>query len=42
MTDDDFLSIEPWPISELAGHLVAQVTLGRRALIESDGAKRCI
>lgn len=37
MTDDnDFLSIDPWPVSEMAGHLVAQVTLGRRALIETD------
>lgn len=37
VTDDsEFLSIEPWPVSELAGHLIAQVTLGRRALIESD------
>lgn len=37
MTDElDFLSIDPWPVSELAGHLVAQATLGRRALIETD------
>jgi hypothetical protein len=36
VTDDEFLSVEPWPVSELVGHLVAQVTLGRRALIETD------
>lgn len=37
MTDEtDFLSIDPWPVSELAGHLIAQATLGRRALIETD------
>src|SRR4051794_22876989 len=36
VVEDDFLSIEPWPVSELVGHLVAQITLGRRALIETD------
>ena len=37
MSDDaNFLSIDPWPIAELAGQLVARATLGRRALIETD------
>jgi hypothetical protein len=37
MSDDqDYINIEPWPVSELAGHLISQVTLGRRALIEMD------
>lgn len=36
MDADDFIDIEPWATSEIAGHLVAQVTLGRRGLIETD------
>jgi hypothetical protein len=36
--ESDMISIEPWPVSELAGHLVTQLTLGRRALIERDTA----
>ena len=33
---DEFLDIEPWPPAELVGHLVANVALGRRGLMESD------
>jgi hypothetical protein len=36
MDNDDFIDIEPWATPEIAGHLVAQVTLGRRGLIETD------
>jgi hypothetical protein len=36
MDNDDYIDIEPWSASEIAGHLIAQVTLGRRGLIESD------
>ena len=38
VTDEEFISIEPWPIPELVGQLVAQAALGRRALIETDEA----
>ncbi|MBA2469920.1 MAG: hypothetical protein H0V37_10995 [Chloroflexia bacterium] len=34
--DDDYIDIRPWPPIELAGQLVAHVTLGRRGLIEND------
>lgn len=33
---EDFVDIQPWPVAELAGNLVAHVALGRRGLIESD------
>ncbi len=36
METEEFIDIEPWATSEIAGHLVAQVTLGRRGLIETD------
>jgi hypothetical protein len=33
---DDYLDIQPWPVAELAGQLIAHVALGRRGLIEAD------
>src|SRR6188472_1082702 len=36
MADDDTLDISPWPVSELAGQLVARATVARRGAIESD------
>lgn len=35
---DDYINIQPWPVAELIGQLVAHVVIGRRGLIENDTA----
>ncbi len=32
--DDDYIEIEPWPVREMVGHLVATATVARRGLME--------
>jgi hypothetical protein len=36
MTDNDFIDVQPWPLSELVGTLVTRVAIARRGLIEDD------
>jgi hypothetical protein len=38
MDPNEFVDIQPWPVAELVGHLVTQVALGKRGLIERDDA----
>lgn len=36
--DDEALEIKPWPLSELAGQLIARTAVGRRGVIEVDAS----
>jgi hypothetical protein len=39
MTDEiDFIDIQPWPVAEQLGHLVASVAIARRGMMEMDDA----